>query len=268
MPAINPARLKIQATELVQHFSNPAAFRQELHNLLDFYADRTYRSGQTGKPAPLIARYNVPPPILRQILKELVPQGYEDRRSGLDLCDALWAEPVLEFRQLAARLLGQIQPEPPDEIIERIQHWGVSGCGEQLEKDLVVEGLKRLRQELTGEYLRQVESWLSSEHLAIQQIGLKALLALLDQNHFENLPAIYRMLSPLFRTSQAKIRFDILAVLELLAKRSPRETAVFLKQNLALRTEYPGIPGMVRNSLRFFPSEVQDSLRSSLREAK
>ena len=54
MPAIQLARLKIQVTELLKYFSVPKDFLRELHAMLDFYADRTRRSGQSGKPRPLI----------------------------------------------------------------------------------------------------------------------------------------------------------------------------------------------------------------------
>ena len=40
MPAIQLARLKIQVTDLLTHFSDPTNFVTELHTLLDFYADR------------------------------------------------------------------------------------------------------------------------------------------------------------------------------------------------------------------------------------
>jgi hypothetical protein len=268
MPAIYPARLKTQAAELAEQFANPDVFLRSLHNLLDYYSNRTYRPGQSGEPPPLIAQYNVPPPVLRQVIKELIPLVILNQEAGLALSDALWGEPFLEFRQLAAKLLGQLKPDPPGAIIERVNAWGISGCGDQLQKILVVEGLARLRQEMPHAYLQQVETWISGENLATQQVGLQAVLAVLDQDQFGNLPAIYRILTPQIRSAQSKLRSDILAVVSLLAKRSPRETAAFLKQNLVHKTEFPAIPWLVRHSLQFFPPEIRESLRSSLRAEK
>ena len=65
MPAIQPARLKQQAVLLAQQFDNPVAYVRSLHHLLDFYADRAHRPGQSGKPAPLTSAYRVHPPVLR-----------------------------------------------------------------------------------------------------------------------------------------------------------------------------------------------------------
>ena len=52
MPAIQLARLKIQITELLTNFDRPVDFLRELHTLFGFYADRTRRPGQSGKPKP------------------------------------------------------------------------------------------------------------------------------------------------------------------------------------------------------------------------
>jgi len=55
MPAIHPARMKIQVARLGEKIRQPEVFVRELHNLLDFYADRTHRPGQFGEPPPLLA---------------------------------------------------------------------------------------------------------------------------------------------------------------------------------------------------------------------
>jgi hypothetical protein len=74
MPAIHPARLKIQAAQLVERFSTPHSFVSRLHDLLDFYANRAYRPGQSGEPHPLLTAYNVPRPVLHQVERELIPR--------------------------------------------------------------------------------------------------------------------------------------------------------------------------------------------------
>ena len=53
MPAIQLTRLRLQTAGLAESFANPQAFVRGLHDLLDYYADRTHRPGQSGAPAPL-----------------------------------------------------------------------------------------------------------------------------------------------------------------------------------------------------------------------
>jgi len=268
MPAIYPARLKTQVEELLKQSGNPKAFVHNLHSLLDFYSNRSFKPGQSGEPSPLIAQYNVPPPVLRKVITDLKPFIILDQQIALNLIDALWAEPFLEFKQLAAKLLGLLQPNPPEVIFDRIFAWGTSKCDDQLQRTVVIEGSTRLRQEMPNEYLHQVKNWLADENIVIQQIGLQAIHALLSQNQFGNLPAIFRVLTPQIRSPQPQLRADILEVVELLARHSPQETAAFLKQNLVHKAESPAILWIIRKSVHFFPSEIQESLRIILRGEK
>jgi hypothetical protein len=266
MPAIYPPRLKAQAVELARLYTSPRVFIRSLHNLLEFYADRTYKPGQSGKPRPLIAQYNIPSPVLRQVINELLSFINKDSQVGLVLSENLWQEPYLECMQLAVKILGQINPNPPEIILERVLQWGISKSGYQLQQDLVTDGLDRIRREWPDEYLRWVETCLSSDDFATKQLGLRALTSLLNRGNFGNLPALYHILAPLLRSGQSKLRSDIMVVLKMLAQHSPQETAVFLKQNIVHRTDHPEILWFIRNSLRYFPPQIESNLRNSLKE--
>ena len=122
MPAINPARLKIQATQIVEKFEYPVEFVTELHDLLDFYADRTRKPGRGGPHLAKIRAYNVPTQVMRQLESLLTPRVTADGDGALALADSLWAEPWLECRLLGLHILGQISLNPPDRIINRIKN--------------------------------------------------------------------------------------------------------------------------------------------------
>jgi hypothetical protein len=266
MPAIQLARLKIQAAQLAEHFANPVLYARSLHDLLDYYADRAYRPGQTGEPPPLLTAYSVPPQVIRQILKELTPFAAQDRPAALALCDALWSEPYFEFRLLAASLLGEISPHPPEEILARVKAWAVPSTEIRLLAALFTIGLSWFRQDLPELYLRQVEAWLASAEVFSQHLGLQALGPLATAQGFDNLPVLFRLLAPLVRSAPMQLRPDLLDVVQGLARRSPQETAYFLRQNLEIKTDNPGTAWLARHSLASFPVEVQTSLRAALRE--
>ena len=88
MPAIQPARLKKQVSNLAGEFNQPALFVRDLHALLDLYTDHTHRPGQSGEPPPLIASYKTPPPVMRQVWHELMPRIKQQPADVLPLCDA------------------------------------------------------------------------------------------------------------------------------------------------------------------------------------
>jgi hypothetical protein len=266
MPAIQLARLKIQSAELVTRYDDPASFARGLHDLLDFYADRTRKPGQAGEPPPLLKPYNVPQPVLRRVKTDLSSSIAMDRESALVLCDTLWAEPYLEFRFLAAGILGLVPADPPDDILERINAWAIPGIEDRLLNEVIKEGLVEVSKSTPERYLDQLEEWLTAEEVLSRRVGLKAIAIILADRDFENLPKIFRLLAPLVRSSPSQLRPDLLDVMRSLAKRSPNEAAYFLRQNLTVMVNDDDTAWLIRNSVRYFPEEVQSSLKAALRE--
>lgn len=266
MPAIQPARLKIQAVQLAERFADPPSFKRKLRELLDFYADRAYRPGQAGDPSPLLESFAVPAPVLRRVALEVQSAAASDREALLHLCDSLWAEPVLEFRALAATLLGNAPLESPAEIVWRVKAWAEQSSEQRLIRAIIGEGLVSLAAVYPDEYLQVAREWLESPHTFQRHLGLVALHALLSRSDFVNLPIVMKMVTPLVRSAPSSLRPDLLDLIERLASRSPAETAYFLRQNLAVKTENLGTAWLTRQSLDYFPSELQGGLRAALRE--
>ncbi len=265
MPAIQLAKLKIETAHLAEKFNQPERFAKELHELCDFYAERTRRPGRVGEPPPLLSTYKVPAPVLRQVLKELSPYIRSDSHAAIRLADALWAEPYLEFRLLAASVLGEIPPKPVERLLERVKAWVNPNTDDRLLTALVEAGLVKLREEETETYLSHIKAWLGDEDILYQRMGLRAIYYLLKSPDFKNVPAAMRLVAPLVRSAPSRLRPDLVDVLQVLASRSPKETAFFLRQNLGVITDNPGTAWVIRNSLRYFPLETQVSLRQALR---
>lgn len=264
MPAILPSRLRQQAALLAEQAEDPAAYLRSLHHLLEFYADHTQQPGTSSAPRPLLTAYHIRPPVLRQLLHELQPLAQEDPVKALALCDALWKEPFLEFRLLAAALLGQLETHSKEPILLRLKEWLNTKPEEQLTVALLDQGLKRLRKEEPQATLELVRGWLTSSDSYTQYIGLRALLPMVHDADFENLPAFFRLLTNLSRRVPAALRPDMLDVLAALAARTPVETAFFLRQSLAI-PDSPDTPWLIRQSLKAFPPDLQESLRRAVR---
>ena len=264
MPAIKPARLRNQASELAGKFNQPALFVRDLHSFLDFYTDHTHRPGQAGEPSPLIATYNTPPQVISQVWRELLPLTNRHPADVLPLCDALWAEPNYDLQMLSARLLGQVTVNPPDPVIDRLNSWVCPGLDNQVLDGLFEFGMARLRQDAPGKLLELISSWVGSSSPHVQQAGLRALLPIINQPGSENLPSIFRMLTPFLRVAPSMLRPDILMVLIALAHCSPSETAYLLHQNL-FTPENPDTAWFIRQLLDEFPSDAQIGLHNALK---
>ena len=264
MPAIHPARLKQQAMLLAQHYDEPPVLVRSLHHLLDFYADRAQRPGQSGIPRPLLAAYRVKPPVLRQVERELAPLVQADPEAGWALVQMLWEQPYLEFRTLAASLLGELPPDPPGRIFEAVRSWVRKDTEQALVDALSHSGLMRLRQEHPDVMIKALSDLLGDKDLNNQRLGLRILLPLVDDPPYPNLPALFRLIQPFVRVAPNKLRPDILDVLASMARRSPVETASFLRQILTM-PENPDTAWLIRQSISAFPQEIQERLRSAVR---
>jgi hypothetical protein len=266
MPAINPARLRQQAILLSDQFNDPPAFIRSLHHLLDFYAERVHRPGQAGEPQPLISAYRVRPPVLRQLMVELVPCLTEDPQAALSLCDALWSQDFLEFRLLAAQMLGLVPALPPEPILERVQSWLSQDNDARIEEVVLTQGLLGIREQAPQTLIQLIDAWLSQKIMLWIHLGLRALLPLIKDPNFEDIPRFFQLVQPLCRAIPAPIRPDLVDVLCALARRSPQESAFFLRQIMSM-PDNPDTPFLIRQSLPAFPSAIQDSLRDVLRES-
>jgi len=266
VPAIQPARLRQQAALLADHFDNPTAYIRSLHHLLDFYADRSRHPGQSGAPAPMMEAYKVRHPILRMILQELTPLAMADPAGGLALCDALWGQPYLEFHLLGAMLLGQVPPEPPDPVIQRLKTWLTPELEFYLIEAIMEHSFVRLRAENPKAVVGVIQEWLDRRDSFYQQLGLRALLPLIQQPGYQNIPVFYRLIQPFASQTPVDLRPDLLDVLTALAERSPQETAFFLKQTLAIPNS-PDTPWLIRQLITQFPPDIQSGLREAEKTA-
>jgi hypothetical protein len=260
------ARLRMQTAELIQQYSDPVSFIRSLHTLYNYYSDRTYRPGQSGEPPPLLFAYNVPDPILREITRELSPILARDKSAALALLDQLWIENCLEFRLLAAILLGLIDPNPVGPIVERVKTWANPSTESRLLDTILSNGLENIRRNVPKVNYDLIAEWISSQDSFHKHIGLRAILPLINTPFFVNIPVFFQLITPFVRIVPPALRSDLVDVLRALTQHSPQETAYFLRQVMAM-PENPDTAWMIRQCLNEFDPEIQGSLRSAIRDA-
>lgn len=271
MPAIQPAKLRLQAASLAELRGQPQAFVRFLRGLLELYADRTHRAGQAGEPPPLMTSYNVPQPVLRQVLHEMRPRLQQDLPTTLALCQVMWAEPYFEIRLLATHLLGMAPVQPAEPVMALLRNWLVPPPEERLLEPLFEHGLKRMRQEYPAGLLQLSREWLvrpwpdPKSTLIYQQYALRLLRPLTLDPAGDLLPQIYPLIVPLLRAPPPDLRPDLLDLLEAMAQRSPQETAFVLRQNLD-SPDNAQTAWLIRQVLDEFPPAQQESLKEAMRK--
>jgi hypothetical protein len=265
MPAIQLARLKIQISELLTFFDSPPDFIRELHEIYEFYADRTRRPGQSGKPKPLIQTYNVPRQVMRRLYSDIANFVVDDPGSGIELADRLWEDRWFECKLLATNILGFLPLKHYDQVVARLSKWGRTINEDALIDALLQDGAIKIRREMPDDFQILVEEWLSISDSSLQKLGLRAIPTLVQNQKFDNLPVFYRLLAPLLRESSTTLEIDLLKAIRALGYRSPQETTYFLKQNI-IAPHKSGTAVIVRKCIDVFPIEMQAQLRELLRE--
>jgi hypothetical protein len=264
MPAINLARLKTQAARLSEKFGQPEAFIHDLNELLDFYTNRTIRGTQIAQRLSL-PTYHTPAPVLRQIQAELVQLADSRSREAIALTNALWNAGSLESRLLAAALLGNIPLTQAFPTLLRLPDWLAQSTDKEVLTALLTGALARLRRENPEALFILLEDWLKSTRTSLQVWGLRALIPLLTNPHFENLPAVFRILKPAIQSAGPVTQLELQACIDTLGQVSLTETLAFLHE-IINDAPHPLMLRTLRRILTGLSPDLQSGLREMLRE--
>lgn len=264
MPAIDLARLKTQATRLADNYSNHMVFLRELHDMLELYTNRTMRASQVVRRMSL-PTYHTPAPVLRQIERELAPLADRLPVKGAILANELWKDGSLESRLLAARLTGMLPPADAMPILGRLPDWLAQSTDKEVRQALLTDAFTRIRRENPEAFFMLLEEWLKSPRATWQVWGMQAIVPLLEDSDFQNLPAVFRILRPAVLAAGPMTQIDLQACLAALERTSLTETTVFLRGILSTPS-----PSMLLRTLRRmlpgFSPELQSTLRALLRD--
>lgn len=265
MPAIDLARLRKQAARLADFYYLPDEFIKHLHEILDFYVNRTLRRPQAVAPSSNLQTYRTPAVVVQQIETELGRLAAQTPAETIELADRLWDEGFLETRQLAAFLLGRIPPQE-DLLLARLTAWTQQVRDPGVRAALVTDSLGRMRKEAPERFLVLVGEWLQPERPLLWSNGLQALLAMVSDPEFENLPPVLSLIEPVVEAAPAALQIDLRDLILGLYKVAPEETTYFLRQVLSNSSNSMTAVTLRRISSAF-PAELRAQLRDLIRPA-
>jgi len=264
MPAVNPTRLRFQIQDLLADFNRPPVFRRRLQELFSFYANRTLKFGDIPQQRSYLPAYHLPQPVVRQLKLDLNPVTKEQPSDALALADELWLDPYLEIRQIAIYILGVTPVDQPDPILERLQGWLSPELDSTLSSDLFSTGTQYLQETFPSDWESFIQSLLSMKEPKMIAAGIAGLSEGIKNPSFKNLPAVFRLVSPFLRQPEPDLMRELINLIEALAEYAPTETAFFLRQSLSI-SDSPTTAQIVKGSLSFFPVDIQEDLKSSLK---
>jgi hypothetical protein len=165
---------------------------------------------------------------------------------------------------LAAYLLGSLPLGQALPALASLPGWLSQSMDKEVRTALLTDALARLRRENPDGFFNLLEDWLKSPRNSLQVWGLQALIPILTDPKFENLPAVFRILKPAILAAGPVTQLDLQACLKTLEQISLTETLAFLREIIS---DNP-TPLMVRTLHRILPGLspiMQASLRKMLR---
>ena len=263
MPAIDLARLRKQAIRLADFFFLPEDFIKLLRETLDFYVNRTLRRSQSVAPGSNLPTYRTPAEVIRQIEGAIGPLANENPHYALELADLLWDEGYLETRLMAAFLLGRLPPRE-ERLLARLTAWTQQVRDSNVRAALLTTSLARMRTETPEHFLVLIGEWLHPARPRMWSNGLQALLPMVEDPHYENLPPIFELVQPIIASASSTLQRDIGQLINALYQNSEKETVFFLHQILGA-SENPMTMVILRRLLPSFPPGLQSQLKEKVR---
>lgn len=260
MPTIDLSRLKQEAAEISEYFSQPETYLRAVERLLQNYSVPVHRQGRVKGLRPVLPSYEVPPPLMKHLQLEMALQAEDSPGQALQVADGLWAKRNIETRQLAARLLGAIDG-PPEEITQRLERWAAENHEPLLAPELAHEGTRQLAAKAPDQLVAFAGRLLTQSDLRLQALAVGALSSLLSDTRYANLPALFELLAAPTTQASRGLRPDLAALLTQMAERSPQETEFFLMQSLAGEPSQ-GTAWVARQVMKSLPEDSRARLRS------
>ena len=266
MPAIDLARLRKQANRLADFFFLPEDFLKHLREMLEFYVNYSLRKKENIAPGSNLPTYRTPFVVMRQIENAIGAIATENPHYALELADLLWDEGYIETRLLAAFLLGRIPPQE-ERLLARLTAWTQQVLDSNVRGALLTTSFSRMRAETPDEFLAVVGEWLHPARQRLWPNGIQALLPMITDPNFENLPPIFELTRPIIEAAPGVLQNDIANLINAFYRVSPSETEYYLHEILE-NTPNPLTSVTLRRILKTFPPELQASLRGLVQQKR
>lgn len=265
MSAINLSRLRTQLGLLLPQIQDTSVFIHGLREIYQFYADHTHPVGEPPTGVFTLPAFNTPQILNREILLTLSKYCNDYPELVIKLIDRLWQEAEVELRQLASQLLGKLPSKNAEDVIDRIRSWSEKSVNPEILPFLHQQASIGIRKNNPERWLDLLNEWESAQKDWLAKLAIEGIIPLIDDREYENLPAIFTFITPFIINPGKDYHYDLLIIIQHLARRSEVETVHFLKKAISLSTD-PTMGRFIRRTLVYFSTARQDSLRIALRE--
>jgi hypothetical protein len=126
---------------------------------------------------------------------------------------------------------------------------------------LLTTSLVRLRKETPDQFLLLAGEWLNPERPRMWSNGIQALLPLIKDSNFHNLPPVFDILEQIVEAAPGMLQKDLIDLFQALYSVSPAETTYFLREVITNSTT-----NMTATTFRRISPSLPPKLAESIRD--
>ncbi len=252
--------------DLLWNFTDPPAFRRTLLDLLEKFAYTAYRSESKTQSVSTRPQLQVSVILLREMDLVLIPAIREQPQAALAICDLLWNDENMDVCLIASRMLGEIPIEHADLVLDRAGEWALQGVRHMTVRTLLKNASSLIMRHDPEILLRKVRRWYVDPREEQNFLCLEGMAILVDDNSFENLPAIFTLVEALMGEANMATQRSLEELFLVLYRRTPNETVYVIRQCLKNEPN-PTARRVIRHVIPEFDEKVRKSLQDELRVA-
>lgn len=261
MPTIRKEELKKSARRVAGAIRDPDLLISLLLDLLEFYRDRTRRSAQTTRSADASPAFEVPALVLSQLHHELQVALTALPDARMPVVRALWQAGYRETRQLAIDLVGVMEwPDAADYVESVAKDLADRGMAELLAR----RGLARWQAIGTEERLERLGGWLKGRDESLRILAMDALKQEVQIADVDDFPRYFSILQGLAGKRGRATGAQLREILNVLARRSPAETAQFLLDEFRGNNRKRAYRELAQDMVGAFPPAQRSRLERAL----
>ena len=259
MPVIDPLRLSKQIRQCFANQSDAQLFVTAIKNLLETYADHTYRAGELVSLPSSLKSYHVPQPLTRTLKRELASLSQSQPTQALSVAEVFWDQPFQECKDLAISILENLPTEMEKEFFRTLEQWASSCTQAELIESIAKCINASVHAQQPANLIGQAQKWMLDERSTIRKLGFLVVEQLCLSISFGDLPLIFKLISPYLNRCPPQNAQDVIAICNNLIVKSPKEMAYLMRTAI---TENPAADAkkLIKSCIRTFPPELQSDL--------
>jgi hypothetical protein len=260
MAAVEISRLKAQINAITHLINNRDDFIHGLVGIIELYSNRAPQLGDWIPMETLIPTYNLSPIVMHFLESEISILARNNPDNAFEIANQLWGKNYFELKLLAITMISSLPVMQSKVIMQTLKTWIDTEEDKVITRTILKKVSALLQVKKLNEWILVIKTWLESDDIEKQRIGIYAIQCLIKNGTYKNMPRIFKTIEPLIKNPPVPLQRELQDVLYDLKEMSETETASFLR-SIIQSTKNSDTYLLIRRSITGFSNDTQADLR-------